>query len=174
MSRTPARALAAALAALPLTGCHRRAAATVEQARQRLEGVQLSQSTLGKPAWDLHAVSATLEDGDKVAVFDAPEIAFFKDKKQVSTLTAAGGVMRTDTYDVTLSTKVVVRGLEEKTTLLTEELQYSSTRKKFFTDREVVVQRPGGTLHGRGMEASPDLSDIRVYNQRTVMQEAPR
>lgn len=175
MNRTPLTgALAAALASLPLSGCHRHKLLVVEQARQRLEGVQLSQSTVGKPAWNLRARAATLEDNDKVAVLDAPEVAFFKDRKQVSTVSALGGVMRTDTYDVILSTRVVVHGLEDNTTLLTEELRYSSTRKKFFTDRDVLVKRPGGTLRGKGMEASPDLSDIRVYNQRTVIDEAPR
>lgn len=173
--RTAAAAWPALCApALLLSGCHRKGAPAAEQPLQKLEGVQMSQSTLGKPAWKLTAESATLENGDAVAVFHRPEVAFYEDRKEVSTVSAATGVIQTDTHDVTLSTDVVVHGLEDKSTLKTEELVYSSKKKKFLTDKDVFVQRPGGSLRGRGLEASPDLSDIRIFNQRTVIEGAPR
>ena len=159
------------LALLPLAACRRDAAPSFEEPVQRLEGLRLSQSTLGRPGWDLRARSAQLSEGDRVAILSEPELSFFEKKKQVSTVTARAGLVRTDTYDVTLTTEVVVRSLKDESTLTTSELRYSSEKKKFLTDREVQVRRPGGTLRGRGLEASPDLSDIRIFNQRTVLQD---
>jgi len=168
------RALAARLPVVLLGACHSKRAATAEQPSQRLESVEMSQSTLGKPAWRRRARAATLENGDAVALLDAPEVSFYKERKEVSTVSAESGVLQTDTHDVTLSTNVVVRSLEDKSTLKTSELVYSSQKKKFLTDKDVLVTRPGGTLRGRGLEASPDLSDIRIFNQRTVMEKPPR
>ena len=168
------RSFLGALLAWGAAGCHRRGPALAEQPIQRLEGVRLSQSTRGSPAWELQARSATLEQGDSIAVLTAPEVVFFKNKRKVSTVSSVAGVLRTDTYDVTLSTRVIVHSLDDLSTLLTEELRYSSQRKKFLTDRDVLVKRPGGTLRGRGLEASPDLSDIRIFNQRTVMEKLPQ
>jgi LPS export ABC transporter protein LptC len=168
------RPLALALPALlALGGCHHHHEQASEQPTQTLEGVEMSQSTLGKPAWSLKAAAATLENGDAVALLEKPEVRFFKDKKQVSTVSADSGVIETDTHDVTLSTNVVVHSVEDRTTLKTSQLVYSSAKKKFLTDREVEVNRPGGSLHGKGLEASPDLTDIRIFNQRTVLEKVP-
>jgi LPS export ABC transporter protein LptC len=169
------RSLAAlALLALGATGCARKDASAAAEPLQRLEDVQLSQETLGSPAWSLRAQTATLKQGDAVAELEKPLISFYKKRKEVSRVSAAMGVLQTETSDVTLSTSVIVHSLEDDTTLKTEELIYSSKRKKFYTDREVIVRRPGGNLIGKGLEASPDLTDIRIFNQRTVIDKAPR
>lgn len=168
------RPAAAFLAALwLLAACKKGPAAPGEEPQQHLEGFHLSQSTHGKPDWDMRAKTAVLLDGDKTARLSLPELEFFKRGKKVSTVVAEAGVIRTDTHDVTLSTRVVVRSLEDGSTLATEELRYSAERKLFVTEREVVVVRPSGRLRGTGLEASPDLSDIRIFNQRTVIDEAP-
>ena len=168
------RAWAPAVLIALAAGCRRAAPPRSEEPQQRLEGFALSQSTLGSPAWDLEARSATLSEGDRVAQLNAPALAFYKNKKKVSTVTARAGIVRTDTYDVTLSSDVVVHSLEDQSALMTSELRYSSQRKLFLTDKDVLVKRPGGTLRGTGLEASPDLSDIRVFNQRTVVEKDAR
>lgn len=173
MSRPGLGALALLAAALLSAGCHRTRETLADQPSQRLEEVRLTQSSHGKPAWDLLASRASLENADATAVLTAPEVVFYKDRKAVSKVSAEMGVVQTVTHDVTLSSSVVVRGLDEGTTLSTEELVYSSKKKKFVTDRDVLVKRPGGTLRGKGLEASPDLSDIRIFNQRTVIEERP-
>lgn len=163
------------VAALPLlvlaaAGCHRKAKAVAEEPVQRLEGFSLSQSNHGSPTWDLTARFAQLTDADKHALLEKPALSFYKKRKEVSTVKAEKGRVRTDTYDVVLSCEVVVTSLEDRTVLKTEELTYDSTARKFRTNHDVVVTRPGGSLRGTGLEASPDLSDIRIFNQRTVIE----
>lgn len=163
------------LALLPFAaGCRRSGGPAGEEPVQRLEGLRLSQSTLGSPGWDLNAPSAELVEGDKLAQLSEPQLAFYEKKKQVSTVTARSGLVHMDTYDVTLTSDVVVRSLRDASTLTTQTLQYSSKLKKFVTDAEVLVKRPGGTLRGRGLEASPDLSDIAIFHQRTQLEGSPR
>jgi len=36
----------------------------------------------------------------------------------------------------------------------------------------VSVQRPEGRLQGRGLEAKPDLSEIRIFNQHALVKES--
>ena len=48
-----------------------------------------------------------------------------------------------------------------------EELLYSSARGKFFTERDVEITRPDGVVRGKGMEATPDLSEVTIFKQRT-------
>ncbi len=159
------------LALLPLVaGCRRRGGAAIEEPIQRLEGLRLAQSTLGSPGWDLTAKSAELQESDKVAQLAEPSLRFYEKKKEVSTVDAHEGVVRMDTYDVTLTSDVVVRSLHDHSTLTTQELHYSSKLKRFVTDAEVEVRRPDGVLRGKGLEATPDLSDIAIFNQRTVLQ----
>lgn len=131
----------------------------------------MSQFYRGSPSWELQAKTATLKDDARRAALTSPEIRFYKDKKPVSRVTALSGFIRLDTQDVRLSSSVVVTSAEDNSVLKTEELDYSSAKKRFVTDKEVVVRRPDGVLHGRGLEATPDLSEIRIFNQSSVIKE---
>jgi LPS export ABC transporter protein LptC len=162
-----------AAAALGLAACGSSAAPEHQEPHQILEEFTMKQEELGNPVWSLIAHSAILKEEQKVAVLSDPKMEFFKKKKVVTRLSAAGGEISTDTADLRLSPSVVVASLEDQSTVKTELLQYSSTRKKFFTDKEVVVSRPGGVLHGKGLEATPDLSEIRIFQQTSVVDKAP-
>jgi LPS export ABC transporter protein LptC len=163
------------LAAAALSGaCGHSKHPAGEEPVQKLEDFSMSQTTLGSPAWELHARSAILTEGDTKAQLQSPDLVFFKNHRKVSTLVAKAGFVRTDTYDVTLTSAVVVHSLDDDSTLMTEELRYSSQRKLFVTDKDVLVKRPGGVLRGTGLEATPDLSDIRVFKQQTRLKELPR
>lgn len=150
--------------------CARRARQAGQEPQQTLRDLTLSQSYKSAPLWDLKAEAARLTDEDKRAVLDSPKMDFYKDRKLTTTVTAQTGFVRMDTRDVKLSSSVVVRSLEDSSVLRTSELDYSSARQKFFTDKDVVVVRPGGVLRGRGLEATPDLSEIRVFNQRAEIE----
>jgi LPS export ABC transporter protein LptC len=99
---------------------------------------------------------------------------FYRDGKSVSRVTALTGVVRTDTHDVRLSSSVVLDSFEDRSRMNTEELLYSSKRARFFTEAAVVVRRPEGVIRGEGMDASPDLSEIRIYRQRSVLTGKPK
>ena len=159
-----------ALAALALlAGCGSRTAPVQEVRRQTFEGLTLSQSAGGRPVWNLKSASALLREEARTADLDAPVMDFFRDGKAVSRVTARGGEVQTDTHDVKLSTSVVLDSFEDHSRLTTEVLFYSSKRGKFYTEAPVVIRRPEGVVHGEGMEATPDLTEIRIFRQRSTL-----
>ncbi|MDX6768585.1 MAG: LPS export ABC transporter periplasmic protein LptC [Elusimicrobiota bacterium] len=162
------------LVLLLAAGCGRRQAAAGEERVQTLDGLVLRQSENGRPSWTLRARLAVLREDQKKAVLSDPAMEFLRDGKVVSRVTAAAGEVDTETRDVRLSQSVALDSLDDASRLTTEELLFSSARQRFRTDREVLVKRPDATLRGSGLEATPDLSEIRVFNQRTDIKERPR
>lgn len=163
-----------ALALLPAAACGPKRAAPAEERTQTLEGLELRQSEGGRPSWTLKARLAVLREDQKKALLSEPVMEFLRAGKVVSRVTAAAGEIGTDTRDVVLEREVTLDSLDDRSRLTTERLDFSSARQRFTTDREVLVKRPEATLRGSGLEATPDLSEIRVFNQRTDLKERPR
>ena len=154
--------------------CGTKRTAAPEERSQTIEGLELRQSAAGRPAWTLKARLASLREEQKKAVLTEPTMSFLRGGKVVSRVTALEGEGATDTRDVRLSRSVTLDSLDDHSRLSTEVLVFDSKRQRFTTDREVLVKRPEGVLRGQGLEATPDLSEIRVFNQRTDIKERPR
>jgi LPS export ABC transporter protein LptC len=160
----------AVLAALTLAAaCGPRAEPAREDRRQTVDGLTLSQSAGGSPNWKLRSRLALIREDDKTASVESPVMDFYRDGKAVSRVTALSGEVRTDTHDVRLSSSVVLDSFEDHSRLTTDELVYSSKQGRFHTESPVLIRRPEGIVRGQGMEATPDLSEIRIYRQRSVL-----
>ncbi len=59
---------------------------------------------------------------------------------------------------------VVVVNTESGQQLNTEELYWLPTDEKIYTDKFVTIKREGEVLHGRGLEASQDMSTYTITN----------
>lgn len=167
MNRLP---LAAFLLAIGACG---KKAPVAQDPIQRLEGLALRQSKSGVAQWEIDADTARLTDGDRQAELMGPRASFFREGRRASRVQARFASARLDTSDLRLSSSVVVTAIEDGTVLRTEELFYSSAKGRFHTEREVFVKRQGGNLHGEGLEATPDLSEIRVFKQKTLIERRP-
>lgn len=140
-----------------------------EERRQLMEGLTLSQSSKGSPNWTLKSRLALLREDDKRATLTDPVMEFYREGKAVSHVTSLFGEINTETQDVLLSSSVVVDSYEDRSHLTTSSLLYSSARQRFTTTAEVNMRRPEGNLRGKGMEATPDLSEIHIFDQRSVL-----
>ena len=159
-----------ALAALALCGaCAPRPEPPKDERRQVIDGLTLSQSSNGKLAWTLRSRLAVMHEDEKLASLSAPNMDFYRGGKVVSRVTARGGTVHTETHDVRLSSSVVLDSLDDRSHLTTEELLYSSARGRFLTSADVKIVRPEGVVNGRGLEATPDLSEIHIFEQRSVL-----
>lgn len=154
---------------LGASACAPAAAPSRTDRRQTIEGLTLSQSDGGRPAWTLRSRLAQLREEQNDATLEAPTMEFYRDGRAVSRVTALSGEIATDTHDVLLSSSVVLNSFEDHSILTTDTLSYSSKDRLFRTKSDVVVRRPEGVVHGRGMEATPDLSEIRIFHQRSVL-----
>lgn len=164
------------LAALLLaaSACGKRGENEFEERQQVMEGLTLSQSEKGEPSWTLTSRRAVLREDSKISTLDAPVMEFYKNGKAVSRVTALVGEVETGSNDVRLSSSVALDSFEDKSHLTTSELLYDSTRKRFTTTADILVRRPEGVLRGKGLEAKPDLSEIRIFDQRSTLSGAPR
>lgn len=165
-----------ALAALAFAAaaCGRGGVPGEQERRQIMEGLTLSQSDKGEPAWTLKSRLAVLREDSRIATLEEPVMEFYKRGKAVSRVTALSGEVETETHDVRLSSSVVLDSFDDRSRLTTTELNYNSLRGRFTTSAEITVRRPEGVLRGKGLEAKPDLSEIRIFDQRSVLSGAPR
>ena len=154
-------------ALLGAAACAPSAAPPRTDRRQTIEGLTMSQTDHGRPGWTLRSRLALLREEENAATLESPAMEFYTDGKVVSRVTALVGEIATDTHDVHLSSSVVLDSFEDRSVLTTDALVYSSQARLFRTDSAVVVTRPDGIVHGQGMEATPDLSEIRIFHQRS-------
>jgi LPS export ABC transporter protein LptC len=161
-------------ALLGAAACSPAAAPPSTDRRQTIEGLTLSQSDGGRPSWTLRSRLALLREDQNDATLEAPVMDFYQDNRVSSRVTSLYGDIATDTHDVHLSSSVVLTSYEDHSILTTDTLVYSSKTKRFRTDSDVVVHRPEGVAYGRGMEATPDLSEIHIFRQHSVLSGKPR
>jgi LPS export ABC transporter protein LptC len=167
MTRAAGLAIALALGA---AACEPQASGSVHaDRRQTIEGLTLSQSDRGVPGWTLVSRLAVLHEDQNNATLEKPVMDFYQAGKVSSHVTALNGVIATNSHDVHLSSSVVLTTYEDHSVLTTEAMDYSSKDKKFRTNLDVVVTRPEGVSYGTGMEATPDLTEIRIYHQHSVL-----
>jgi LPS export ABC transporter protein LptC len=139
-----------------------------EERSQVREVRVLTQSAGGPPAWTLRTPRAILREEARLADLEEPRMEFYRDGKAVSRVSARTGLAEPDTRVVRLSSGVVLDSLDDRSRLTTEELSYSPSEDRLVTKADILVSRPEGTVRGRGLTAKPDLSEIRIYDQKTV------
>ncbi len=152
------------------SGCSQRAQDGITSS-QTLEDFTLDQTSRGTPKWQLHAESAILHEETQVSGLTRPTMQFYENGKAVSRVRSQAGQVRLETHDVHLSSSVVLEVLEDHTVLYTDTLDYSSKRQRFTTQADVLIVKPEGQTRGQGMEAKPDLSEIRIFRQKSVIKE---
>jgi LPS export ABC transporter protein LptC len=140
---------------------------------QTMSDFVLDQTVHGSQVWELVAHDAVLHEEAGYADLAEPHMRFFRAGRVVSRVNSLTGKVIVATHDVFLSSSVVLEAIEDNSVLETETMTYSAKRDRFLTDAEVRVKRPDGRVRGRGLVAKPDLSEIRIFNQRADVQEKP-
>ena len=128
----------------------------------------MTQTQSSSTIWRLNAPQASLTmEGD--AELTEPEIFFYKAGEHSSTARSRKAKVRGGTHDVVLEGDVVIASLAERTTLRTPRLDYSAAEGLFRTDAEVLVERPGAKLKGRGLQADSALENVTIFRQETIL-----
>ena len=77
--------------------------------------------------------------------------------------------MESGSQDVILEGDVFIEAHGEKVTLKTQRLEYVAKTDRIRTEEEVIIERPGAVVKGKGMEADSALNDISIFHQETVL-----
>jgi len=176
-----ARALACVLFALvvaaPFAGCQREHAEEPGDASllpdSEIDGFKLTQTREGDRLWVLSASRALVyEEADRVEL-ERLRIDYFDDEGGVrSTLTATEGLLRRRTNDMEARGSVVVVA-HDGTRLVTERLTWNERTGKIESDRFVRVTQGDDVFTGVGLEADPDLKNIRVKSEFKAFVRTP-
>jgi LPS export ABC transporter protein LptC len=134
-------------------------------ADQEVDGFTLTQTHEGRRVWSISAQHALIyEDADRVEMIDL-RVDFFDEEGAVrSTLTANEGVLKRRTNDMEVLGNVVVYAADG-TILTTEKLTWDERKGKVESDRPFRVTKEADVMTGVGMEADPDLKNIRVKSE---------
>ncbi len=131
-------------------------------ADQEIDGFTLTQTREGSKVWSISADHALdFIDADRIEMMDL-RVDFFDDDGEVrSTLTANEGVLARRTNDMEVTDDVVVYAVDG-TILTTDKLTWNERTGKVETDRPIRVTKGDDVMTGVGMEADPDLRNIKV------------
>jgi LPS export ABC transporter protein LptC len=159
-------AFSAVLALAAIVGCEREVEGEPQESAllpdSEIDGFKLTQTREGEKLWILSASRALVfEEADRVELTQL-RVDYFDEEGNVrSTLTAAEGLLRRRTNDMEASGNVVVVA-EDGTRLVTERLTWNERTGKIESDRFVRVTQGDDVFTGVGIEADPDLKNIKV------------
>ncbi|NLO90721.1 MAG: LPS export ABC transporter periplasmic protein LptC [Elusimicrobia bacterium] len=165
--------LPAAVCLLALCACSHQGSDQNEAAFpvQKVSGLDMSEIHNSSTTWRLKTPSAQILEKSGKAMLASPEIEFMEKNEVVSRITASRSELMLDTKDMVMEDNVVARSLRDKTTLETSLLRYSPSRKKIYTEKEVLITQNGTRMKGHNFEANPDLSEISLENQVALLAE---
>lgn len=131
---------------------------------QEIDGFTLTQTRDGEKVWVLRADRALVfEEAGRVEMTDF-RVDFFKETGDVrSTLTARNGLLLKRTNDMEAFGNVLLYA-EDGTRLTTERLTWNERTGKIQSDRFVRVVQGRDEFTGVGLEADPDLKNLRVMS----------
>lgn len=124
----------------------------------------------GKIEWIFYARKAVVFEDKNLVEADEIKIDFFLDKKgkEISShLTAKKGNVNTKSNDMEAEGNVVLTA-ESGNTLFTEKVKWISAAQKFSTEDAVKVEKKDSVITGIGMEADPNLENVRILQNVKV------
>lgn len=135
-----------------------------------IDKFSVTTTNAGKVEWIFRAQRALVFENENLIDADGINVDFFFDKNQKeisSHLNAKTGNVNTKTNDMKAEGNVVLTA-ENGNKLFTERLEWRSAEQKFFTDKEVKVEKKDSILTGVGMEADTNLENIRILKDVKV------
>lgn len=157
-----------------------------EKPDQWVDQFKITETLSGLPIWILNSENAKVYDKQKKALVENIEIEFMnghppkknrsreslllakKSLRVAARLSAPKGEVKMDSHDLAVWGGVRVRA-EDGTTLFTERLLFSTGRQKILTEAPIKIVKRNSTLIGEGLEASPDLSYVKIFRHQAAI-----
>lgn len=154
-----------------------------EKPDQWVEKFTITETLSGVPVWVLNSENAQVYNKQRkvnlenvrIEFMNAPPAQRKRSKESLllakkaltlaARLSAPKGEVKMDNHDLLAWGGVEVQS-EDGTKLFSERLHYSTNQQKIVTESPVKVVRRDSTLIGEGLEASPDLSTIKIFRHR--------
>jgi len=138
---------------------------------QTIERFTVSETEHGVPNWVLQSQHAVIDEEKNTIFLSSATVQFYEAGKPVSTLFAEQGRIDTATYDMLTEGPCVLTTAEGER-IETSALRYVSSTKLIVTQEKVVYYQQDRVIYGKGMETSPDMESIVIYNQKVIMKDS--
>lgn len=121
----------------------------------------------------VESVEGRLRESEQTVDVDKPRVRFYKQGEVSSTLVAPQGQVLMQTHEVKVWGGVTVV-TPDSATLNTESLRYDPEKQRFLSDDPVRLERPDSVTIGVGLDATPDLSRVRIGHQKVYVRSKPQ
>ena len=155
-----------------MSGCKRRSTQTsmlpipdAGSVSQVLKDFQMQDILDGTKNMMVESPEGRISEQKREADVDKPHITFYKNGAVSSVLDAPQGRVGLDSHEV-LAWGGVTVVTPDSSTLTTEHLRYNPKNKHLMTDAPVHIVKPDSITDGIGMDAEPDLSNVRIGHQK--------
>lgn len=136
---------------------------------QKIEGLSMFEMSRGSYTWGLDAAFAKIYEQEEKAYLTLPKMIFYRQGKIISKVRGKKGELITNTKDIDLKDDVVVESLVDGAILKSPSLHFSSASNKIWSTDKVTLYQGGTVVHGRGFTANPDLSEVVIEKQKTLL-----
>jgi len=150
------------VALFPLSCTQKRPEETTrgKQREEEASRIKVTQTQLDKKVWELLA-EKLISRGDTTWIYNFTVHFFDEEGEKTSTLTADSGFIFQDTGDmIALGDVEVVT--KDSSRLKTNSLKWKEKERKITSDDDVLIERKGKMIRGRGLITDPNLEHIVI------------
>jgi LPS export ABC transporter protein LptC len=155
----------------PLVAVSSQTAATPPS--QILRNFEMQDMQAGVKSMSLVSVEGRIFEQTQTAEVEKPLVTFYKLGAVSSVMNAPKGLVNMQTHDMDAWGGVTVVNTDSST-LTSERLHYDSKRQKILTSDPVRLDKPDSVTDGIGMEADPDLKDVKIGQQTVHMKKSKK
>ena len=137
---------------------------------QVLKDFQMQDILNGAKNMVVESVEGRLLDSEHVADVDKPRVTFFKQGAVSSHLIAPQGRVGMETHEV-LAWGGVTVVTPDSATLTTDRLRYDPQKQRLLSDDPVRLEKPDSITVGVGLDATPDLSRVRIGHEKVYVKK---
>ncbi|GHT09141.1 hypothetical protein AGMMS49532_06220 [Endomicrobiia bacterium] len=141
---------------------------TLPIAEQIIEEFTITETHEGKLGMILKAESAIVNESENIAHLKLPVIKFYDKGSYISTFVAESADINMDTYDIKGNGKCTVNSANNEY-LQTESLIYNAKEELIYSNNNVKITRPSGTVCGTSFRSDTKLDKIVIKNQRILI-----
>jgi LPS export ABC transporter protein LptC len=103
--------------------------------------------------WEINADTARYIKKENIAIFEKVSIKLITEDGKIFLMSGKEGNLKTDTKDMKVSGNVKIIS-NSGDSFTTDNLNYSNSEKRFYTDSSVVIENPRMKIRGNGMSLS--------------------
>jgi LPS export ABC transporter protein LptC len=135
-----------------------------EDAKMRMETIQLVEEKQGRRTWELEAKSINQYEEQNVITLDGVKVTFYAKEGKSFIVTGRTGKFYQDSRNMELSGDVVLES-NEGYRLRTQSVSYDHAQRKVVSSDPVEIEGDLFHLTGKGMQVDMEAKTFKILNQ---------